>query len=73
MGKEQTHIQATITLNLNIYFDADYFRILPDQLGFIKDSIVNEIEEKMRRAVMALDTFDTEYVIEEVLINGEYV
>lgn len=72
MGKEQTHIQATITLNLNTYFDADYFRILPDQLGFVKDTIVDEINEKMYRAVMAIDTFDTEYVIEEVLINGEY-
>lgn len=72
MGKEQTHIQVAVTLNLDTYFDADYFRILPDQLGFIKDTIVNEIEDKMRRAVMAIDTFDTEYVIEEVLINGEY-
>ena len=73
MEKEQAHIQATVTLNLDTYFDADYFRILPDQLGFIKDTIVNEIEEKMHRAVMAIDTFDTDYTIEEVLINGEYV
>lgn len=72
MDKEQMHIQATITLNLDTYLDSDYFRILPDQLGFVKDSITNEINEKMRRAVMAIDTFDTEYVIEEVLINGEY-
>ena len=73
MEKEQTHIQATVTLNLDTYFDAECFRILPDQLGFIKDTIVNEIEEKMRRAVMAIDTFDVGYTIEEVLINGEYV
>lgn len=73
MEKEQAHIQATVTLNLDTYFDADYFRILPDQLGFIKDTIVNEIEEKMRRAVMAIDTFDVGYTIEEVLVNGEYV
>ena len=66
------HIEATVTLNLDTYFDLNYFRILPDQLGFVKDSITNEINEKMRRAVMAIDTFDTEYVIEEVLINGEY-
>lgn len=73
MDKEQMHIEATVTLNLDTYFDSNYFRILPDQLGFVKDSITNEINEKMRRAVMAIDTFDTEYVIEEVLINGEYV
>lgn len=73
MDKEQMHIEATVTLNLDTYFDANNFRILPDQLGFVKDTIVNEIHEKMRRAVMAIDTFDTEYVIEEVLINGEYV
>ena len=66
------HIEATVTLTLDTYFDLNYFRILPDQLGFVKDSITNEINEKMRRAVMAIDTFDTEYVIEEVLINGEY-
>ena len=72
MDKEQMHIEATVTLNLDTYFDLNYFRILPDQLGFIKDTIVNEIEDKMRRAVMAIDTFDTDYTIEEVLINGEY-
>lgn len=72
MDKEQMHIEATVTLNLDTYFDSNNFRILPDQLGFIKDTIVNEINEKMYRAVMAIDTFDTEYVIEEVLINGEY-
>ena len=66
------HIEATVTLNLDTYFDANNFRILPDQLGFVKDTIVDEINEKMYRAVMAIDTFDTEYVIEEVLINGEY-
>lgn len=72
MDKEQMHIEATVTLNLDTYFDANNFRILPDQLGFVKDTIVDEINEKMYRAVMAIDTFDTEYVIEEVLINGEY-
>ena len=73
MDKEQMHIEATVTLNLDTYFDLNYFRILPDQLGFVKDSITNEINEKMRRAVMAIDTFDVGYTIEEVLINGEYV
>lgn len=72
MDKEPMHIEATVTLNLDTYFDANNFRILPDQLGFVKDTIVDEINEKMYRAVMAIDTFDTEYVIEEVLINGEY-
>ena len=67
------HIEATVTLNLDTYFDANNFRILPDQLGFVKDTIVDKINEKMRRAVMAIDTFDTDYTIEEVLINGEYV
>ena len=73
MDKEQMHIEATVTLNLDTYFDSNYFRILPDQLGFVKDSITNEINEKMRRAVMAIDTFDAYYVIDEVLVNGEYV
>lgn len=73
MGKEQAHIQATVTLNLDTYFDADYFRILPDQLDFVKNLVEDEVNEKMRRAVMAIDTFDTDYTIEEVLINGEYV
>lgn len=73
MEKEQAHIQATITLNLDTYFDDNYVRILPDNLEFIKDIVVNEIEDKMRRAVMAIDTFDVGYTIEEVLINGEYV
>lgn len=73
MDKEPMHIEATVTLNLDTYFDANNFRILPDQLGFVKDTIVDKINEKMRRAVMAIDTFDTDYTIEEVLINGEYV
>lgn len=73
MDKEPMHIEATVTLNLDTYFDANNFRILPDQLGFVKDTIVDEINEKMYRAVMAIDTFDTDYVIEEVLVNGEYV
>lgn len=73
MDKEQMHIQATITLNLDTYLDSDYFRILPDQLGFVRDTIVNEIEEKMHRVAMAFDTFDTDYTIEEVLVNGEYI
>lgn len=73
MDKEQMHIEATVTLNLDTYFDENYVRILPDQLGFIKDMVVNEIEDKMRRAVVEIDTYYTEYTIEEVLINGEYV
>lgn len=46
MDKEQMHIEATVTLNLDTYFDANNFRILPDQLGFVKDTIVDEINEK---------------------------
>lgn len=73
MNKEQIHIQATITLNLDTYFGENYARILPDNLEFIKDIVVNEIEDKMRRAVVEIDTYYTDYTIEEVLINGEYV
>lgn len=73
MEKEQAHIQVAITLNLDTYFDVNDFKILPDQLDFVKNLIEDEVNEKMRRAVVALDTFDTDYVIEEVLVNGEYV
>lgn len=73
MGKEQAHIQVAITLNLDTYFDVNDLKILPDQLDFVKNLIEDEVNEKMHRAVMAIDTFDTDYVIEEVLINGEYV
>lgn len=72
MGKEQAHIQVAVTLNLDTYIDVNDLKILPDQLDFVKNLIEDEVNEKMRRAVMAIDTFDTEYVIEEVLINGEY-
>ena len=73
MGKEQVHIQATVTLNLDTYINVNEVDIPASDMECVKDTIVNEIEDKMRRAVMAIDTFDTDYVIEEVLINGEYV
>lgn len=73
MGKEQVHIQATVTLNLNTYINVNDVDIPASDMECVKDTIVNEIEDKMRRAVMGIDTFDTDYTIEEVLINGEYV
>ena len=73
MGKEQVHIQATVTLNLDTYINVNEVDIPASDMECVEDTIVNEIEEKMRRAVMATDTFDTDYTIEEVLINGEYV
>ena len=73
MGKEQVHIQATVTLNLNTYINVNDVDIPAKDMECVKDIVVNEVEEKMRHAVIALDTFDTDYVIEEVLINGEYV
>lgn len=73
MSEEQIHIQATVTLNLDTYIDVNDVDIPASDMECVKDTIVDEIEEKMSRAVMAIDTFDTEYVIEEVLINGEYV
>lgn len=73
MGKEQVHIQVAITLNLDTYINVNDVDIPASDMECVKDTIVNEINEKMRRAVMAIDTFDTDYVIEEVLINGEYV
>lgn len=73
MGKEQVHIQATVTLNLDTYIKVNEVDIPASDMECVKDTIVNEIEDKMRRAVMAIDTFDTDYTIEEVLINGEYV
>lgn len=73
MGKEQAHIQVAITLNLDTHFDVNDLKILPDQLDFVKNLIEDEVNEKMRSVSMTFDTFDTEYTIEEVLINGEYV
>lgn len=73
MGKEQVHIQSTVTLNLDTYINVNDVDISACDMECVKDTIINEIEEKMSRAVMAIDTFDTEYVVEEVLINGEYV
>lgn len=73
MSKEQVHIESTVTLNLDMYINVNDVEIPASDMECVKDTIVNEIHEKMRRAVMAIDTFDTEYVIEEVLINGEYV
>lgn len=73
MSKEQVHIQATVTLNLDTYISVNDVDIPASDMECVKDTIVNEIEEKMYRAAMAFDTFDTDYVIEEVLINGEYV
>lgn len=73
MGKEPVHIQATVTLNLDMYINVNDVDIPARDMECVKDTIVDEINEKMRRAVMAIDTFDTDYVIEEVLINGEYV
>ena len=46
---------------------------MKEYTDFVKNLVEDEVNEKMRRAVMAIDTFDTDYTIEEVLINGEYV
>lgn len=73
MSKEQVHIQATVTLNLDTYINVNDVNIPASDMECVKDTIVNEIEEKMHRVAMAFDTFDTDYVIEEVLIDGEYV
>lgn len=73
MSKEQVHIQATVTLNLDTYISVNDVDIPASDMECVRDTIVNEIEEKMHRVAMAFDTFDTDYVIEEVLINGEYV
>lgn len=73
MGKEQVHIQATVTLNLDTYINVNDVDIPAGDMECVKDTIVNEIEEKMRYTAMTFDTFDTDYVIEEVLIDGEYV
>ena len=73
MDKEEMHIQSTITLNLDMYFDVNDVDIPASDIECVKDTIVNEINEKMDKAVMAIDTFDAWYTIEEVLINGEYV
>ena len=73
MGKEQVHIQAIVTLNLDTYINVNDVDIPASDMECVKDTIVSAIEEKMRRAAMTFDTFDTEYTIEEVLINGEYV
>lgn len=73
MGKEQVHIQATVTLNLDTYINVNDVDIPASDMECVKDTIVNEIEDKMRRAIMAIDTFNADYTIEEVLVNGEYV
>lgn len=73
MSKEQVHIQATVTLNLDTYINVNDVDILASDMECVKDTIVDEIEDKMRHTAMTFDTFDTDYVIEEVLINGEYV
>lgn len=73
MGKEPVHIQATVTLILDMYFDVNDVDIPAKDMECVKDTIVNEINEKMNHAVMAIDTFDVGYTIEEVLVNGEYV
>ena len=73
MGKEQVHIQATVTLNLDTYINVNDVDIPADDMECVKDTIVNEIEDKMIHTAMTFDTFDTDYVIKEVLINGEYV
>lgn len=73
MSKEQVHIQATVTLNLDTYISVNDVDIPASDMECVKDTIVDEIEDKMRYTAMTFDTFDTEYTIEEVLINGEYV
>lgn len=73
MGKEPVHIQATVTLILDMYFEVNDVDIPANDMECVKDTIVNEINEKMNHAVMAIDTFDVGYTIEEVLVNGEYV
>lgn len=73
MGKEPVHIQATVTLILDMYFDVNDVDIPAKDMECVKDTIVNEINEKMNHTVMAIDTFDVGYTIEEVLVNGEYV
>lgn len=73
MSKKQVLVRATVEINLETWVGLEDSSVDGDYLKFMKSAVYSLIEREARNAVLAMDTFDAYYVIDEVLVNGEYV